>query len=189
MSEVGRFFSARPFDYHGWEGPSTWSTGYRCQDCGSIPLCPCPECSRKLHESCPKCGWMPSEENDNDEGDEGDADGELEDRWRGDMRDMYNMHRGWLRCQDCGGLPDFDKQRCKECEGDNFRDGILSISIDDTMAFMLPQGYSHESIDAMHRAHNDDADSDVLSHRDDELSESDVPDLVSSADSDDRPFG
>jgi hypothetical protein len=75
-----------------------------------------------------------------DEGDEGDADGELEDRWRGDMRDMYNMHRGWLRCQDCGGLPDFDKKCCKECEGDNFRDGILSISIDDTMAFMLPQG-------------------------------------------------
>ena len=31
---------------------------------------------------------MPSEENDNDEGDEGDVDGELEDRWRDDMRDM-----------------------------------------------------------------------------------------------------
>ena len=134
MSEVGRFFSARPFDYHGWEGPSTWSTGYRCQDCGSIPLCSCPECSHKLHESCPKCGCMPSEENDNDEGDEGDVDGELEDRWRDDMRDMYNMHRGWLRCQDCGGLPDFDKQCCKECEGVNFRGGILSISIDNTVA-------------------------------------------------------
>lgn len=186
MSEVGRFFSARPFDYHGWEGPSTWSTGYRCQDCGSIPLCSCPECSHKLHESCPKCGCMPSEENDNDEGDEGDVDGELEDRWRDDMRDMYNMHRGWLRCQDCGGLPDFDKQCCKECEGVNFRGGILSISIDNTVASMLPQGHSHESIDAMHRAHND---ADVRSHRDDELSESDVPDLVSSSDSDDRPFG
>jgi hypothetical protein len=57
------------------------------------------------------------------------------------------------------------------------------------MAFRLPQGHSHESIDAMHRAHNNDADSDVRSHRDDELSESDVPDLVSSSDSDDRPFG
>ena len=105
------------------------------------------------------------------------------------MRDMYDMHSGWLRCQDCGGLPNFDKQCCKECEGVNFRDGILSIiSIDTTVASMLPQGYSHESIDAMHRAHND---ADVRSHRDDELSESDVPDLVdvSSSDSDDRPFG
>ena len=88
---------------------------------------------------------MPSEENDNDEGDEGDVDGELEDRWRDDMRDMYNM-----------------------------------------LVSTLPEGHSHESIDAMHRAHND---ADVRSHRDDELSESDVPDLVSSSDSDDRPFG
>ena len=104
----------------------------------------------------------------------------------GDLRDMYNMHRGWLRCQDCGGLPDFDKQCCKECEGVNFRGGILSISIGNTVASTLPEGHSHESIDAMHRAHND---ADVRSHRDDELSESDVPDLVSSSDSDDRPFG
>jgi hypothetical protein len=35
------------------------------------------------------------------------------------------------------------------------------------MAFRLPQGHSHESIDALHRAHNNDADSDVRSHRDD----------------------
>ena len=54
------------------------------------------------------------------------------------------------------------------------------------MASTLPEGHSHESIDAMHRAHND---ADVRSHRDDELSELDVPDLVSSSDSDDRPFG